>query len=139
MKNLGSALFSIPLAFLATTLHADEIDECQKTLGAAQRHLCADAEYRKAAVQLLKTYEQAQNAINTMDAPEDRKALARQRLESNQTAWVSYRDTTCNIVSNLTDQMAPKTAKCLTKLTRERTDDLEKLLESGAVFAPPPQ
>ncbi|MDD7909497.1 lysozyme inhibitor LprI family protein [Pseudovibrio exalbescens] len=134
MKTSAAPLLALALTLSAFCASAQEQPDCEATLNAAQRHICANEDYRKAAVDMLNAYNAVEATIRSASVPDDRKALALQRLQNNQSDWVAYRNGTCDIVANLNEAKATQVALCLTKTTQARTDQLKRLGEKGAAF-----
>ncbi len=95
---------------------------CTNPQTTADIHLCLGQEYRNADRRLNQLYQQLQTRL-----PVNR----RQKLVTSQQAWIQFRDAACDFSSSryAGGSLEPvRRTDCLTRLTRQRVQDLEEAL-----------
>src|SRR6266516_2580803 len=93
-------------------------DPCADPQSQAEMNMCAGEKYKAADATLNKVYRQLVSMLN---------AEEKLQLKEAQTAWLKYRDTNCDFVS---DQYKGGSIRpsilgyCITEMTQNRTDEL---------------
>lgn len=98
---------------------------CNNPQTQAEMNACAGIAYRNADRRLNQVYQQLIPKLS---------ASRRQQLATAQQAWIRYRDASCNFERSEFEggTMAPMIqARCLARVTEQRTKDLQQYLESA--------
>jgi uncharacterized protein YecT (DUF1311 family) len=101
---------------------AQDADPCPEAHTQLDMNQCADAQYRKADVELNRAYQQLVRASGSSDA----------KLKAAQLAWLKFRDAECDYEASLYEggSMMPMVYSfCLRDVTTERTRQLREALK----------
>ncbi|PST22410.1 DUF1311 domain-containing protein [Mesorhizobium plurifarium] len=111
--------------------------DCRKAVTQMDLNICADRDYRSADEELNRTYRLAVAAMQAADKElggiDAAYVGALAALKKAQRAWIGYRDGQCELAGFEArgGSMEPMLVSgCLAELTRKRTAELKKLVDS---------
>jgi uncharacterized protein YecT (DUF1311 family) len=118
-------------ATFASAQEEPEVD-CEDAVTQMDMNFCADQDYQEADAELNEVYRQAMAVMREADDTDDVGAV--DALKKAQRTWIGYRDEQCE-QAGLEAQggsMEPMLVSlCLADLTRQRTAELNELVESA--------
>jgi uncharacterized protein YecT (DUF1311 family) len=123
MKHVSALLTLFAVAALSVFGQAQKKDPCADAQTQAEMNMCWGKEYKAADAKLNKTY---QDFMSKLDEAE------KLQLKNAQLAWLKYRDTNCEFVS---DQYKGGTmrpmiaAMCLADVTNARVTELKSQIK----------
>ena len=124
--GLGIAAGTIATAIpYVTGVEVAQQPNCNNPQTQSEMNICAGIAYRNADRRLNQFYQQLLPKLS---------AGRRQQLVTAQQAWLRYRDASCNFERSEVEggSMASMIqARCLARLTEQRTKDLQQYLESA--------
>ncbi|EAQ47002.1 hypothetical protein MED193_17454 [Roseobacter sp. MED193] len=117
----------------ALLLPGPALADCNNPQTTREMRHCAALEYERADTELNKTYQAAQRSMRSLDRdlPNDLKGASASLLRA-QRAWIPFRDSACETEGfqfrggTLEPLMV---LTCKTHLTRQRSAQLEELIE----------
>ncbi|PLU27954.1 hypothetical protein BMJ27_31160 [Sinorhizobium medicae] len=112
--------------------------DCRKAVTQTDLNICADKDHRMADAELNTTYRLAVAAMQATNKElgeiDAAYVGALEALKKAQRAWIGYRDGQCELAGFEArgGSMEPMLVSgCLAELTRKRTDELRKIVESA--------
>lgn len=128
------AVFLVPFALSGGLFIPDKAQaDCADAVTTMEMRQCAAQDYEAADAELNAVYKAAQRTMKQLDAdlPEDLRG-ASQTLREAQRAWIPFRDAACaaegfQFRGGTFEPLMVLT--CKTHLTRQRSAQLEQLLE----------
>ena len=127
MRGLRIAILS--LIGLAPALPALALD-CSQPMTQRDMNQCAQLAYEAADRDLNAAYQVAMARAKSWDMADTRGPRAADNLRDAQRSWISFRDAAC-LAESLRyrggSMQGMEYSRCLEKLTRRRTDDLNYL------------
>ncbi len=129
-------LFAVPAPSRAEDKGADPKVDCENAMSTVEMNFCGEKELEKADAALNAAYKKALASIPELagEKPYDAKSWE-EALRASQRAWVAFRDAECkdHVPMFWTGGTATtgEVLGCMTEMTKNRTDQIRKLYESG--------
>lgn len=135
MRNLPVVLATASAAILAADAGFAQSPDCGNPQTQLEMNLCAHSEFQAADGDLNSDYRIARDEMRIIDRnlAADLHG-AEKALLSAQRAWIKYRDKACSAEGFIVrgGTMEPLIiSSCLTRLTRQRSEDLRRLFENN--------
>lgn len=122
MKKFGICFLSIILLVNSNLLAI--ADDCEDKMTQMELNICAHEEYKKTDKELNVLYNKVTKKLNK----KEKATLIKAQLN-----WIKFRDNHCEIYKLIYDGgsiMPLMYSKCLTELTKHRTEELKTLYEN---------